>query len=178
MVIQNNLLYILSVSSSSDCLCILICPSLFWLSVSVAHQSFLVGSFELILQSLSCLTCFLVLVIILLLYFTLCSSISLALAVLGNPWKSFVCASMHVLRLFPRTSSSVVNNRSYISLSGNIFACSLILLIYLCCFCFTVPFFPSLSKRCAVLRLLPWSTSVCHPLLVGRTRSGPEHRVS
>lgn len=38
--------------------------------------------------------------------------------------------------------------------------------------------FSSLSKRCAVLRLLPWSISICHPLLVGRMRSGPEHRVS
>lgn len=42
-----------------------------------------------------------------------------------SDWKSFVCASVRVLRLFPRMSRSVVNNRSYISLSGDIFARSL-----------------------------------------------------
>lgn len=104
-----------------------------------------------------------------------------------SEWKSFVCASMRVLRLFPRTPSSVVNNRSCISLSGDIFARSLshshsfdlslweMLVVYvlLCSF-----FSLSLSKRCAVLQLLLWSISVCHPLPVGRTRSGPEDRVS
>lgn len=142
------------------------------------------------LAHLSCMTCFLVFTVILSLDFFLCSSFSLALAVQGDPdvrLKTIClceCACVEVVSKNVKQCGQ--QPLFHFHFSGDIF-CTLSLTLSFfwfifvenaCCLCLTVSFSFSLSKRCAVLRLLLWSISVCHPLPVGRVRSGPECRVS